>query len=106
MGTPAEKTLTKFKQSRDMSFYFPFNMPGFSPQGLTESSPGPALSLCCPCALVSSCKPASSASGTAVPLPGTGLVRGRGLVDEQRARKVVRRRKAHTRRPSGCGSFG
>ncbi|XP_010853044.1 PREDICTED: ceramide kinase, partial [Bison bison bison] len=35
-----------------------------------------------------SCEPASSASGTAVPLPGTGLVRGRGLVDEQRARKV------------------
>lgn len=51
------------------------------------AGPGRSLRLCCPCPLVSSCRPASSASGTAVPVPSTGLARGQGLVDEQRAGK-------------------
>ena len=53
----------------------------------SRRGPGQSLRLCCRCPLVSSCRPASSASGTAVPMPGTTLARGRGLVDEQRAGK-------------------
>lgn len=39
MGTPAEKTLTKFKQSRDMSFYFPFKKESGIPLLTTNLSP-------------------------------------------------------------------
>ena len=39
MGTPAEKTLTKFKQSRDMSFYFPFKKGSGIPLLTTSLSP-------------------------------------------------------------------
>lgn len=60
-------------------------MQGWSPcPAAGGASPSQSLCLCCPCALASSCRPASSASGTAVPMPSTGLARGWGLVDEQR----------------------
>lgn len=60
------------------------------------------LSLCWP----APAGPASSASGTAVPMPGAGLARGRGLVDEQRVGKGGEETESSHSCPSGLGSFG